>query len=197
LWSLIESQYTDEMMRAVGVQHKRGRRLLVSSTDLDAQIGVIWDLGAIANSGHPDALNIFRKALLASASIPVAFPPVYFEVEAEGVGYEEMHVDGGLAHHLFLFGGVLSKDFWDRTSHAFEHLPPMPIYVIKNGYISGRYSEVDRRLMPIFLKTIDTLTTAQGLGDILRVYSFTKELNNEFSFIHLPESVQDQSTEFF
>ena len=197
LWQLIQNEYSEELMKKIGEEHNQGRRLFVSSTDLDAQIGVIWDLGAIASSGHPDALTIFRKALLASASIPVAFPPVYFDVEVDGIPYEEMHVDGGLAHQLFLFGGVLSRDFWERTPHEFEDLPAMPIYVIKNGYISGRHSEVERRLMPIFMKTINTLTTAQGLGDILRVHSYTKEMGSDFRFIHLPESVKDQSTEFF
>lgn len=197
LWHLIEDHYTEELLKIIGREHNRGRRLLVSTTDLDAQIGVIWDLGAIANSGHPESLTIFRKALLASASIPVAFPPVYFDVTANGNFYEEMHVDGGLAHQLFLFGGLLGRDLWHGSGKKMEVLPDMPIYVIKNGYLSGQHKEVGRRLMPIFMKTISSLTTAQGLGDVRRVYSYSKDLHSEFNFIHLPESVVDQSTEPF
>ena len=42
--------------------------------------------------------------MLASASIPVAFPPVYFPVVGDGKRYEEMHVDGGTATQVFLYG---------------------------------------------------------------------------------------------
>ena len=197
LWHMIETQYSEEMLRAIGREHNRGRRLLVSSTDLDAQVGVIWDLGAIANSGHPKAIEIFRKALLASASIPVAFPPVYFEVEANGDTYEEMHVDGGLAHQLFLFGGLLGEELWKGSTSRMDALPDMPIYLIKNGYLSGQHSEVGRRLMPIFMKTITALTTAQGLGDVRRVYTYSLDLHSEFNFVHVPATVVDQSKEPF
>ena len=55
-------------------------------------------MGLIASSGRPEALELFRKVMLASASIPVAFPPVFFEVELRpgGPRYDEMHVDGGV-----------------------------------------------------------------------------------------------------
>ena len=73
----------------------------------------------------------------------------------------------------------------------------MPIYVIKNGYLTGQYSEVDRRLMPIFMKTIGSLTTSQGVGDIRRVYTYSQDLHSEFNFIHVPNAVVDESTEPF
>jgi hypothetical protein len=62
--------------------------------NLDAERGVIWDMGAIAASGTPDRLSLFRQVLLASASIPV-FPPVLIHSEAHGHRFAEMHVDGG------------------------------------------------------------------------------------------------------
>jgi hypothetical protein len=57
-----------------------------------------WDMGKIASSGKPGALELFRSVMLASASIPGAFPPVMMEVEARGERYDEMHVDGGRCH---------------------------------------------------------------------------------------------------
>jgi len=45
---------------------------------------VIWNLGAIAASRHPDALKLFRAGSLASASTPVALNPVYIKVKAAG-----------------------------------------------------------------------------------------------------------------
>ena len=85
--------------------HRAGRRLYVGTVDLDAQQFVVWNMGAIAVNGQPDALELFRKVVLASASIPIAFPPVFFDVEAGGRRYDEMHVDGSVAAHVFLSGG--------------------------------------------------------------------------------------------
>ena len=64
---------------------------------------VIWNIGAIAASGHPGALDLIRHVLLASASIPAVFPPVLIEVERGGTRYQEMHVDGGAVVQLFLY----------------------------------------------------------------------------------------------
>ena len=50
----------------------------------------------------------FRKILLASASIPIIFPPVYIPVEVGGEIYEEMHVDGGVATQVFFYGDIES-----------------------------------------------------------------------------------------
>ena len=54
----------------------------IGTANLDSMRPVIWRIGAIANSGHPDALELIRKILLASASIPAMFAPVLIPVEA-------------------------------------------------------------------------------------------------------------------
>jgi hypothetical protein len=64
-------------------------------------------MGAIARSSDPDAPKLFRQVMLASASIPVVFPPVYFDVEVCGVRYDEMHVDGGVVTEVFFHGMVI------------------------------------------------------------------------------------------
>ncbi|HUS97414.1 MAG TPA: patatin-like phospholipase family protein, partial [Hyphomicrobiaceae bacterium] len=96
LAEVIERFVDEKLMAAVAREHRRGRRLLVQTSHLDAQRPVVWDLGAIAASGAPNAKDIFRKALIASASVPVAFPPVLFQIEVDGQIYDEMHVDGGV-----------------------------------------------------------------------------------------------------
>src|SRR3977135_4684049 len=83
-------------MRAkIASEFEKGLLLLIQTTDLDAGRPVLWNIGAIAASGHPGALDLIRHILVASASIPAAFPPVMFDVEANGKPYQEMHVDGG------------------------------------------------------------------------------------------------------
>ena len=96
LAELLTHLIDDQMIQKIAAEHYKGRRLLVGTTQLDAQRQVIWDMGAIAASGHPDAPKLFRQVLRASASIPVAFAPVYIKVKAGGQEYDEMHVDGGV-----------------------------------------------------------------------------------------------------
>ena len=64
---------------------------------------MIWNIGAIAASGHPAAPDLVRRILLASAAIPGAFPPVMFDVTLDGERHQEMHVDGGAFAQAFLY----------------------------------------------------------------------------------------------
>ena len=51
------AEFVDERFLAlVAREHRRGRRLLVQTTNLDAQRAVIWDMGAIAASGAPSQI---------------------------------------------------------------------------------------------------------------------------------------------
>jgi len=62
-----------------------GRRLYVVTTNIDAQRTAIWDMGKIASSDDPGALELFRNILTASASIPGLFSPVLIDVEGRDV----------------------------------------------------------------------------------------------------------------
>src|SRR5690606_11714972 len=96
LRELVERHVDQGLLDAVAEEHRRGRILLVATTDLDTQRGVIWNMGAIADQGGLGALPLFRDVLVASASIPGVFPPVLFAADgADGV-FEELHVDGGV-----------------------------------------------------------------------------------------------------
>jgi len=93
LQHLIAELVDDNVLKEIAKEYANGRRLYIGTTNLDTQRFVVWDMGAIAASGCPGSLKLFRKVMLASASIPGAFPPVYFDVELNGRKYDEMHVD--------------------------------------------------------------------------------------------------------
>src|SRR5262245_9884363 len=75
---LVSSYVTPEVLSRIAEEYGKGRLLLVGTTDLDARQPVIWNMTAIAASGDPGALDLFRKVLVASASVPGLFPPVMF-----------------------------------------------------------------------------------------------------------------------
>jgi predicted acylesterase/phospholipase RssA len=82
------ARYADQkLFDAIAREYQKGRMLMIGTTDLDAQRPVIWNIGALAASGHPGALELFRKILRASAAIPGAFPPVLVDVELDGKKY--------------------------------------------------------------------------------------------------------------
>ena len=98
LQRVVARQVDHQLLKDIANAFRRGRRLFVVTTNLDAQRPVLWNMGAIAASGHPEALELFRKVLVASASVPGVFDPVFIDAESNGHWFKEMHVDGGTAY---------------------------------------------------------------------------------------------------
>src|SRR6185369_1305767 len=115
LKELIEKYLDEKLLRAIAVESKKGRLLMVGTTNLDTGRPVLWNIGRIAESGTPEALELARNVLLASAAIPAAFPPVFLDVEVDGKKYQEMHVDGGTTTQAFLYPIGLD---WKKLSHS-------------------------------------------------------------------------------
>ena len=168
--------------------------LLIGTTNLDAQRPVIWNMGEIAASGHPDALELFRKVILASASIPGVFPPVQITVEAGGKQFEEMHIDGGPTRQVFLAPSQLRlKDF-----DGFYDKPPIRyIYIIRNAKLAPDYQPAKAGALAISVQTISTLIMNQSQGDILRIYTTAKRDGARFNLAAIPEDFRVQPKEPF
>jgi predicted acylesterase/phospholipase RssA len=95
LWILISKYVDEKLMAGIAREYEKGRLLLIGTTDLDSEQPVLWNIGAIAASGRPGALDLFRKVLRASSAVPGIFEPVLIDVEVRGKAYQELHVDGG------------------------------------------------------------------------------------------------------
>lgn len=133
LVELVEHACTDAMIDAVGREAASGRKLIVATTNLDSEETVLWDMTAIAAHGGAAAHDLFRKVLVASASVPGVFPPVLIRVHEGGVTYDEMHVDGSVTTPLFILPliapTVITKGL---------QLEDGTIYVIANGQLAMR-----------------------------------------------------------
>ncbi len=179
--------YVDEAMLAeVAAQHKKGRRLIIGTTQLDAQRLVLWDMGAIATSGHPDAIKLFRKVMLASASIPGAFPPQYIKVEAGGGFYDEMHVDGGTTAQVILYETALDPVTMMEGLDTLSRGRPRILYIIRNSQVKPEWEDVRPRLAPIGARAISTLIKYHGVGDLYRLYAFAKRDKMEYNLAAIP-----------
>jgi predicted acylesterase/phospholipase RssA len=183
----LEELITDNMLRAIAAEHRRGRRLFVGTTNLDAQRLVVWNMGAIAASGRPGSLDLFRKVLLASASIPVAFPPVYIEVEVDGRRYDEMHVDGGVISELFLWGAMvdIAEARRDLGVHS-DQTAQFSIYIIRNGQIDAAPEQVAPRLIGIAQRSMITLLKAVAMGDLIRIRALAERDGVDLYYVGIP-----------
>jgi Patatin-like phospholipase len=65
LYELISRYVTEQMLADIAAAYKKGRLLLIATASLDQQRPVLWNIGAIAASGHPGALELVRKIILA------------------------------------------------------------------------------------------------------------------------------------
>lgn len=201
LAQLISNCASDEILSAIAHEHKRGRRLFVGTCDIDAPRLVIWDMGAIAalsSSGNSAATDLFKKVLLASASIPVTFPPVLIDVEAAGRRYTEMHVDGSTVAQVFYTYGISRemqgavKKFGIDTKNIKSNL-----YIIRNGRARPPYKAVKNQIAAIAERAIDTLSDAQAIGDIYRLYAAAIVKGNGFKLACVPEDEIPDKKEFF
>jgi predicted acylesterase/phospholipase RssA len=177
------SRYLDEnMMAEIGREYQKGRLLLIGTTDLDAQRPVIWNIGAIAASGRPGALDLIHKILLASAAVPVAFPPVMIDVEVGGKTFQEMHVDGGAIVQTFLYPpNVTASIDLQRGPHARERRA----YVIRNGRLDPDWASVDRRVFPIAGRAVSTMLHYSGQNDIYRLQTTAARDGVDFNLAYI------------
>ena len=195
LAKLAAKYYTAEMLDRIAAEHRKGRRLFIGTTNLDAGRPVIWDMGKIACSDRPDRVQLFRKVLLASAAIPAAFPPIYLKVTgADGKTYDEMHVDGGVTREMFLLPSELhlyelrAQQGVERGSH---------LYLIRNARYGPEYDAVKPRVGTIAARAVDVLIKSQASGDLWTLYFEAKENNMSYRMTSIPEDIQDDSKSLF
>lgn len=189
LEKMIKAMITPQILEAVAQEHAKGRRLYIGTTNLDAQRLVAWDMGAIAKSGQPDAIDLFRKVMLASASIPGEFPPVYFTVELDGQRYDEMHADGGVIAGLFGYGPALFDEpqISGRCS----------LYILKNGKLDIEPQPVERSFFAIVGRSLETLMKAQSWNDMVRLYNQAQRDNVDFHYAAIPYDFVSEGEEMF
>lgn len=189
------AHYVDaNLVAAIAEEHRKGRRLFIGTTNLDASRPVMWNIGAIANSSDPQAIQLIRDVLLASASIPGAFPPVLIKVNADGKAYDEMHVDGGTTTQVFVYPTGLD---WKSVLKKL-HVPGHPnLYVIRNAVLDPTYEPVKPKLVPIAGKSIASLIRTQGIGDMYRIYLNAQRDGLRYRLAYIPDDFNAESEEAF
>ncbi len=193
LQEMVHELVNDDLIDAIAKAHQNGQRLFIGTTNLDAQRPVIWNMGLIANSQHPQAYDIFRRILVASTAIPVLFPPVMIDVEANGNIYEEMHVDGGTVGQMFFFGASIGwRGVLSEASGIDKPYDESTLFLIVDGEVDPEYLDVRRRLMPITHRTIQTLVKVSAWSALYRMYLHAQEDGYSFQYVGLPDDYEPE-----
>ncbi|MCH9806941.1 MAG: patatin-like phospholipase family protein [Alphaproteobacteria bacterium] len=189
------AKYVDRrLLRAIAREHRKGRRLLVGTTNLDAQRPVVWNMGAIAQRGTPDALKLFRQVLLASAALPGLFPPVYIKVASGEKTFEEMHVDGGTTDNAFLLPLHLNLRRVDKRSGL---RLKRKLYIIANEKMDPSQKAVQDSAFEIAGRSINTLIKQQTEGDLIKMYLRAKNNSVDYNVASIPNNFKAKSSEPF
>jgi predicted acylesterase/phospholipase RssA len=219
---LIDRYIGDAEVARLAAESRKGRRLLVGTTNLDAARPVIWDLTRIAASGAPNARQLIGDLILASSAIPGLFPPVLISVEVDGRRYDEMHVDGGVTSQLFLDPGRLD---WAGIARRLDVQGQPQVYVIRNGRLHPRltalraglspalqdsmtpaprdgqaepeWKEVPARVSPILQRSLIAMLRARGIGEAVEVYARSDDGALGFHLASIPDDFDYDPDELF
>jgi predicted acylesterase/phospholipase RssA len=174
---LIEHEVNDAVVAELAREHCAGRRLFVATGNRTSLRLAIWDLGAVAASGRPDAAALVRKILLAAASHPGFAPAVEFDVTLNGVHYRELHGDGGNLTQAFV-----------RTANGLA--PGSNVYVVSAGkYYRDPQEERPRAFSTVTTAASNTLYTLFRV-DTQAIYALCAVSRSRFHVVATPPEVK-------
>lgn len=187
LRELVERYVTPDVIAQIGAEHARGRQLFVVTTNLDSQRPVLWDLGALAENGSPEAAAMLRTAMVASASIPAIFPAVLIDAQADGRSFQELHVDGTVSATVFTL---------PRRNLATRSAPGIGrtnLYVLMNAKLQPDFNVVTASAAEIGTRTFSTFVKDQARGDLVDTYEIARRSGAGFKVTYIERDFPTQN----
>ncbi|GEA50974.1 hypothetical protein VIN01S_17780 [Vibrio inusitatus NBRC 102082] len=174
----VRSTIDKSMLDRMKLEREKGRILLIGTTNLDNQKMALWDIGRIAQLSSSEALQLIQDIIIASSSIPGAFPAKLISMSHMGEEYNELHVDGGVSRQVFLIPQWINGTI-ESSGHVHN------IYVIRNGTLKARFNEVENGISSVSASAISTLLRRQGIGDVEYIYHFSERNRYPFNLAHI------------
>ncbi|MFH1339744.1 MAG: patatin-like phospholipase family protein [Pseudomonadota bacterium] len=184
LRELVANYIDADFVTAVAAEYARGRMLFIVTTNLDSQRTAIWDMGRIASLRTPEALNLFRDVVAASASVPVVFPPMLVTAEANGRLFQEMHVDGGVtAPVLTLPEAFLLRDA--KLAKLGDKAGDLQLYILINNKVEPEFQLVANSTVEIAARSSSTMVKTQTRSILFSTYDFSRRNRYGFNLTYI------------
>jgi predicted acylesterase/phospholipase RssA len=168
---MVEDFITPTVLQQVAAQHRKGRRLLVLTTNLDTQRAVVWNMGAIANTSRPDALKLFQDVMIASASIPGVYPAVMIEAESGGRYFQEMHSDGGSTSQVL----ILPQAILASTNPLVPaKRQSVDFHVVVNNALIPEFATTRNSTLSVIARAYTILLKSQTQSELAILYNYAK-----------------------
>ena len=180
--ALIDAHLIDARIERIAARHRAGARLLIVTTNVDAQRSTVWNIGAIAASGRPNRLRLIGDILEASASIPAIFPPVRIAVAAGGKTFEELHADGGAMRQVYLLPDAL-------PSLAELGGPRPDIHVIVDAELAPRFRVIPQQSIRIAERALESLEKANATRVIAHLADFARLNRASFRLNYIDRAI--------
>lgn len=191
---LLHETVNAQLVAEIAAESHKGRKLFIGTTDLDAQRPVIWNIGRIAESGRADAPALIAKIMLASASIPGAFPPVSFNVQINGKLYQEVHVDGGVANQIFVYPPEMNM----REIEQYLRVKPRKTFwLIRNTKIDPEYEVASLGLTDLAKRSISSLIKYQGRSNLVELEKLADRDGFDLRLTYVPQNFDTPLTKPF
>jgi hypothetical protein len=192
----MERCLTPEMMRDLAVEHSKGRRLYLGTTESQGRRFVVWDIGEIACRGRPEDRELIVLIMMGSSAIPGFFPPASIPVTVEGRPFVEKHVDGGVSFSLFMRPPYVAPEEVARGAN--KSTRGARLYVISAGKLYADPEVIRPWLLSVASANISTLTYAQTRGDLARLWTVCAMTGMKYHLASVPETAATpkSSTEF-
>ncbi len=194
---LIDETLNEEFFADMQAAHRAGRRLFVGTMNMLSRKPVYWDLGAIACSGRPDALEQVRRVVLATCSISGMSPPVPIDVEVNGVCVREYHVDcGGLSQAFIRFGPETPRP--DPANPAARWLAGSNLYILAGGKLYKDVLDRPPGVVGAMRSNVSANLFATFRCDAWKIYTFCVASGMSYHLALIPPEAYtgDRSTEF-
>lgn len=186
----VRSYIDADIVKQLAEQRAKGRLLVIGTTNLDNEKMSLWDVGKIAQVGSDEAITLIQNIIIASSSVPGAFPAKSIVIDDGQQRFEELHVDGGVSRQVFLVPQ------WAYYNLPFER-NPQHVFVIRNGLLKPHYQVTNNNLTDIGLRSISTIIRNQGIGDVEHIYHFAQHNQMTFRLAYIDNDFSKISDEAF
>lgn len=150
----IEAELDEAIIADVAQAHVSHRMLLIGAVDLDLGRFHIWDMGPVAAQARESGdLRRFHDAMISSASIPGAFPPI----EIDGV----LYADGAAAQPTFLGldRAAITQVFrMYRQRNPQAEVPRMRMWMIVNGHVDAAVELAEQRWASVAIRAAEVMS---------------------------------------